>query len=174
MNLDIQVDGLKHLEEALKAISLQAQRKVMSGALKDSARPMVRAAKSAYRGLGGSGALAQSMGAWQSRKRGRGSQTFVSIEVGPKRSNYAALARYYAYYRKGRGSAKGIRDGIRHGHLVEFGFQHRGGRAVGGRRILSGIVQQGGPAAVQEFGRFLGKRIEREAQRQAARQGGRR
>ena len=169
MKVDVKTEGLAHLVETLQLLSTQGQRQAMAGALRQAARPMVRQAKSAYRSLGGSGALAQSVAAWQRRKGLLRGETFASIEVGPKRSNRAAVAKYYAFYRK-KARTKGLVSGIRHGHLVEFGFTHRGGASIGGRGILGAAFQANSQSAVQEFGRFLGQRIDRIAAKQAAKQ----
>lgn len=165
MRVDVQVEGLDQLRDALsQQLPKKAQKKVMVRALKASARPMVRQIKTAYRALGGSGALAQASTIWQRKKGTSPRETFASIELGPKRSNKAALAKYYAFYRK-KGSTKALMGGIRHGHLVEFGFTHVGGRAVAGKGILDAAFQRHGKSAVDGFGQILGAEIEKEARR---------
>lgn len=169
MKVDIQVDGLRHLEKLLtESLPAKAQTKVMVRALRRAGRPMVNSARSAYRAIGGSGALAQATSIWQRRKGVRGN-TAGSVEIGPKRSNKAALSKYYQHYRK-RATPKSLIGGVRHGHLVEFGFRSRAGRSVAGRGILGGVMDKHGRAVVDSFGAIMGREIEREAQRQALKQ----
>lgn len=170
MKLDVKVDGLQHLQKVLtEALPQRAQRKVMVRALKKAARPMVGAARDAYRGLGASGSLAQATSSWQRKKGTLRGETFASVEVGPRRSNRSALARYYAFYRK-RTNPRTLMAGIRHGHLVEFGFQHRGGKKVAAKGILGAALERYGTQAVTSFGTFMAEEIEREAARQARQQ----
>ena len=167
MKVDVKVEGLQHLQKLLtEALPAKAQTKVMARALKRAARPMVDSARAGYRAIGGSGALAQATSAWQ-RKRGalRG-DTVASVEVGPRRSNRAALAKYYAHYRK-RANSRTLMAGIRHGHLVEWGFQHPGGAAIPGKGILGAAYDRHAQAAVSGFGAIMGEEIEKEAARQA-------
>lgn len=167
MKVDIQIDGLRHLEKLLtETLPAQAQTKVMVRALKVAGRPMVNAARIGYRSIGGSGALAQATSVWQRKKGALRGDTFASVEIGPKRGNKAALAKYYQHYNK-RATPRTLMGGIRHGHLVEFGFRHRGGRSVAGRGVLGNAMERHGRAAVEGFGSILGKQIEREALRMA-------
>lgn len=174
MRVDVKVDGLQHLEKVLtEMLPAKAQTKVMVRALKRSARPMVNAVRSGYRSLGGSGALAQSVSAWQRRKGALRGDTFASVEIGPKRGNRAALRKYYQHYRKAA-RPKTLIGGIRHGHLIEFGFRHRGGKSVAGKGIMGGAFQRHSRSAVDGFGKVMGAEIEREAARLGRLQGGRR
>lgn len=171
MKLDVKVEGLQHLQKVLtEALPQKAQTRVMVRALKKAGRPMVGAARDAYRSLGGSGSLAQATTAWQRKKGALRGDTFASVEIGPKRSNRSALARYYAFYRK-RTNPRTLMAGIRHGHLVEFGFQHRGGRMVAAKGILGAAMERYGTQAVSSFGAIMAAEIEREAARQARLQG---
>jgi hypothetical protein len=171
MRVDVQVEGLQHLQQVLtEAIPAKAQTKVIARALKRSARPMVNAARAGYQSIGGSGALAQATSAWQRKKGQLRGETFASVEVGPRRSNRASLRKYYEFYRK-RVRPKTLIAGIRHGHLVEFGFTHTGGQRIAGRGILGTVMDRYGRQAVADFGAIMGEEIEREAERQARRQG---
>lgn len=167
MKVDIKVEGLQHLQDLLTTqLPAKAQTKVMVRALKKAGRPMVTTVRGAYRGLSGSGALAQATTMWQRKKGTLGRNTFASVEIGPKRGNKSALAKYYSHYRK-RATPKSLIAGIRHGHLVEFGFTHRGGKAVAGKNILGAAMDKHGRSAITEFGAILGAEIEREALRVA-------
>jgi len=170
MKVDVEVDGLAHLRDVLvNELPKKAQTRVMVRALKTAGRPMVKQIKSAYRALGGSGSLAQASTIWQRKKGASNRDTFASVELGPKRSNKKALARYYAYYKK-KASTKALMGGVRHGHLVEFGYTHKGGKTVAGKGILGAAFDQHGKQAVTEFGRILGTAIEKEAERLAGKQ----
>ena len=167
MKVDLKVEGLDHLQRVLtEQLPAKAQTKVMVRALKRSARPMVDAARAGYRSLGASGSLAQATNAWQRKKGALRGDTFASVEVGPRRRNRAALAKYYEYYRKAV-RPKALINGVRHGHLVEFGFKHRGGKSVAGKGILGGVMERYGRQAVAEFGTYMAAEIEREAARLA-------
>lgn len=169
MKVDFKVEGLEHLRDVLtRELPQKAQQKVMTRALKTALRPMARTVRTAYRGLGGSGALAQATSIWQ-RRKGVSRETFASVELGPKRASRGALNKYYNHYRR-TVRPKTLMAGIRHGHLVEFGFTHRGGRSVAGKNILGAAAQRHAPQATSDFGAILGAEIEREARRLAARQ----
>lgn len=160
--MTVQIQGLQHLERLLtQTLPKTVQQSVVAGALREAARPIVAAAKAGYRGLGGSGSLAQATTAWRNRKAERRGGHFASVEVGPRRGDRKALALYYAYYRSRKGVAvKTLRAGIRHGHLVEWGTK----RATG-RRIMTKAFDTMGPQAVSQFRRILGERIEKAAAR---------
>jgi hypothetical protein len=170
VKVDIKIDGLQHLEHLLTtALPAKASKKVMVRALKKAGRPMVNAARSGYRAIGSSGSLAEATSIWQRKKGAQRGDTFGSVELGPRRSNKAALARYYQHYRK-LATPRSLMRGIRHGHLVEFGFTNRAGRSVAGRRVLDKVMAEHAQRAISEFRSILGGEIEREAVRQAQKQ----
>lgn len=107
-----------------------AQATVVAGAMKKSARPLVRQVRSMYKALGGSGSLAIATKAY--RKKGRNS---TIVHVGPVRGSAQALARYYAHYRPSA-SVRGFGSGLRHAHLVEWGAKRQKQGTMRGYRIL--------------------------------------
>ena len=170
MKVDIKIDGLQHLEQLLtESLPAKASKKVMVRALKKAGRPMVNATRSGYRAIGGSGSLAQATGIWQRKKGAQRGNNFASVEIGPRRSNKAALSKYYQHYRKSV-RPKTLTGGIRHGHLVEFGYKHTGGQSIAGRGVLGNALDRHGQSSIAEFGSILGAEIEREALRMAQKQ----
>lgn len=163
MKVSVQVLGLKELTETLtKALPAKVQQRAVAAALRKAAAPMVTAARSGYSSHAQSGSLATAMTAWRNRKqeRRRGSQTFASVEIGPRRSSKRALAQYYAFHGRKPTPAQ-LRLGIRHAHLIEWGTK-RGTPAL---RILTRAFDSRARAAVDAFGKELGAAIEREAAR---------
>ena len=158
---NVTVTGLKELEKKLlRDVPAKAQGRVMARALKRSARPLVRVAKSlAYRG-DSSGALSLAITQWTERKsltlkRGY----FVTVYAGPKRNNKRVLARYYKFYKRRPTSAQ-ISGGVRHGHLVEFGA-----RGLPKHPFMAPALSSQGKAVIGRFGKILGEEIEKEAKK---------
>jgi len=142
VKLEAHVEGLADLEKLMtRSLPVTARRRVVQSAMVKAVKPVRDSIRAKYNALGGSGALARSVAAWRVRKALRGKpDTFASIEVGPKRSNKRALAQYF--------NSRGITptparliNGIRHGHLVEFGFTHRSGKSVAGKHILQSTAE---------------------------------
>lgn len=129
MNLDVKLVGL---EEALKTMAAafpkdpKRQRGILNAAMNTSARKnMLEEAKRLARQGDSSGALSESIGIRNQSKRKLAQKGMVAgVEMVPVRTNKKALALYIEYYytRRGLNAPAGIaRNGIRHGHLVEFG-----------------------------------------------------
>lgn len=117
----IKVEGLKELEQALLKEIPKEARKVLLGGLRDAAQPMLAMAKGYAKSTDASGALSESLALKTvSAKRTKHS---ASILLGPNRMSSTAKAMYLAYYNQDWDAAN---DGIRHGHLVEFGTKHSG------------------------------------------------
>lgn len=119
--IDIDVD-VKGFDEAAKTIQktfprTARQRSVLQGAMRDAGRPtvLVDAAIRAS-ALGGSGSLAQAL-TFRNRsiKSVRAAGAFGGVELVVKRHMQRAIKAYEAFY------GRKVTDGIRHGHLVEFG-----------------------------------------------------
>lgn len=155
--MQVRVDGLRDVERLLtEQLPERVRATVIARALREAAKPMLAAAKANAASLGGSGALALSMGIRRQRKGVRGN-TVASVYIGPIRGNKAALARYFAYYGK-RPTPKQLRSGIRHGHLVEWGT-----RRTPARRFMQRAFDAHARDAVRIFGKDIGGFIEREA-----------
>ncbi len=91
----------------------------MSGSSRKSILPM---AKSLALIGDGSGALSQSLApravsASRARRKGKS----ASVEITPVRYDKEAIAKYTRHYYKGGTTVARVAEGIRHGHLVEFG-----------------------------------------------------
>lgn len=162
MDMIVHVDGLKEVMNAIEKAfpkDVKMQRKLlnqsMSGAAKGS---IVKIAKQKALQGDGSGALSESIGVRAkslSRARSRGAA--ASVTVTPIRSNRKAIAKYISYYR--RNSAKQVIDGIRHGHLVEFGHRIKNG-FVSPRPFLWPAAAAGQSAYVSLFAKSVRKKIE--------------
>jgi HK97 gp10 family phage protein len=152
----IRVDGLREVQKLLvEQLPARARTRVLARALRAGAVPMRDAARINAAGLGGSGALAKSMGIWTRKRSGR--DTAASVEIGPRRSSKAALARYFSYYGK-KPTPKQMAAGLRHGHLVEWGT-----RRTPPRRFMQRAFDAHAERAVEIFRRDIGGFIEREA-----------
>lgn len=171
MKFGVRVEGLEHVNRALRQLSIQAQQRALARALSQAARPIRDAARSNAQKIAGSGALAMAVSTWRNRKgeRARGTNTFASVEVGPRRSNKRALAAYYSFYKGRTPSPRQLQLGIRHGHLVEFGTKR-----TPARRWLTAAFDSQGTQAIERFRQVVGPAIEREARRLARQQGARR
>lgn len=137
MEPTVRIKGLKEAMRAMekafpknadKARSLLNQ--TMSGAARKSILPIAKA--NALIG-DGSGALSESLAmraVGKSRVRRKGAA--ASVQVTPVRYNPKAIAMYTAHYYAGQKMQIGrlkldrVAEGIRHGHLVEFGTRHHG------------------------------------------------
>ncbi|NNF65984.1 MAG: hypothetical protein HKM98_00580 [Gammaproteobacteria bacterium] len=119
---EIQIDGLKELDRKLKSLHEDARWPTLRRALMKSSNPIVKTARNLVSKR--SGALARSIGKYS--KKGRFNDEIGTVSVGPKRNVKAAVSLYQQYYgKRATGSkSKKKRDGIRHGHLIEFGTKH--------------------------------------------------
>ena len=165
--LDVKVEGLAHLRDVLiDKIPAQAREKVVVSALRRSFKPMVVAAK--VKAVKTSGALAESIKLWKVSKRKKKvkSDTFATVEIGPRRSDKKALGRYLAEYRETI-TPKDLKLGIRHGHLVEYGVPSRG---IPAQPFLRPAADSKAAAGISAFRKELGRAIDKQARRLAKRQ----
>lgn len=113
----VSVEGLADAKAALEALTRDLRRKVVRGALRDAARPIVQAAKSNAPVF--SGLVKRRIGVFASRLK-RGHSGEVGVYIKPRSSSAARKAKNRAldpfYYR----------------------FQEAGYHAVGSRRIKGG------------------------------------
>jgi hypothetical protein len=163
----IKVEGLRHVTDVLiNKIPAKARGNVVSGALRRAFKPMVLDAKvgAAQSKHKSSGALAQSIRIWRvsRRRRGNPKKTFMRMEIGPKRSDKRALGRYYSFYGVKEVTASRLVNGIRHGHLIEYGAP---GRNVKKRPFLRPAFARHGRGSIERFRKELKVAIEREARR---------
>jgi len=120
--ITLKVEGLKEIELGMKQFAADVQLKILASAVRESAKPMVIAAKEnlQVRENPSSGALAESIGIKKVSKRFSGGS--VTYLVAPIETNKTAAAQYASFY--GRGGS-----GIYHGHLVEYGVPSLGIKA---------------------------------------------
>ena len=122
--------GLKDAMRTLQAVfpdDYKKQSRLVNGAMGGSARKsfLPIAKQLALRG-DGSGALSESL-AVRAQKANKRKGKAGGMEVVPVRYSLKAMAKYISHYYTSRGKNMplGGIDGIRHGHLVEFGFVHK-------------------------------------------------
>jgi HK97 gp10 family phage protein len=154
----IRVEGLQEVQRLLtEQLPARARSRVLTRALRAAAVPMRDAARLNAAGLGGSGALATAMAIWSLRKGRAARDTVASVEIGPRRSNKAALAKYFSFYGK-KPTPKRLAGGLNYGHLVEWGTKR-----TPPRRFMQRAFDAHAERAVEIFRRDIGGFIEREA-----------
>ena len=169
MSLTVKVSGLREVNDFLtRELPAKVAATAIAQALRMAAKPIRDAARSNAVALGGSGALALAISAWRTKKNVKvGTDTAASVEVGPRRGNKAALARYYAFYGK-KPTPKMLQGGIRHGHLVEWGTKR-----TAPRRFMQRAFDAQAQNGVAIFEREIGAVVEKAALNYAAKNGSR-
>ena len=170
--IDVKVEGLAHLRDVLiDKIPAQAREKVVVSALRRSFKPMVVAAKqnAARADNPHSLALSESIKLWKvsRRKKKKKSDTFATVEIGPRRSDKRALARLFTFHNRKTITPDQLRLGIRHGHLVEYGVPSRG---IPAQPFLRPAADSKAAAGISAFRKELGRAIDKQARRLAKRQ----
>lgn len=180
MEITTRVKGLREAADAIAAAfpgDRKTQRKVLNQAMSAAAKQtIVPMAKQLALQGDGSGALSEAIGVRQLnerqllRRRAAG-----GIQIVPLRSNRKAMGLYIAHYYVARGQrvpAKMINSGIRHGHLVEWGFKtRRGEKKFTGRPFMGPAAQTMRGAYATRFTRLVRQKIQtnvRRARRKAA------
>ncbi len=162
---NVQVLGLRHLRDVmLKSIPVKAHERVVIAAIRKAFKPMVAAAK--INAVKTSGALAGSIQLWKvsKRKKAKQKKTFASAEIGPRRSNKKAMARYVLEYGVTALTPEQVTLGLRYGHLVEYGIPSR---QIAAQPFLRPAFDSHALEGVNNFAKEWGKAIEREAIRLA-------
>lgn len=104
------------------------QRGILNSSMRSSAADMLADAKLRAQAGDGSGALSEALGIrTQSKKKLSTSMAVAGVEIVPIRYNPKAISLYQNYYHGGKISGFKI-NGIRHGHLVEFGSKNNTAR----------------------------------------------
>ncbi len=172
IDISVKVLGLREVTKTLtKKLPPKARGKVVARAMRIAARAMVRTAKSAA-SRGKSGSLTASTSIWQDKKRSKGDRgTFVRLHLGPRRSNKAAILKYWTFYTGRTARPEDIASGIRHGHLVEFGVPSKG---IPARPFLRPAFDRHGREFIKSFGKIMALEINKEATKQARKQSRRR
>ena len=130
MEVNFKIYGLRELEDLMvRKLPIKAARSSLLQGMRLSFNPMIKAAQDKV--VKKSYALALSLGMKTVPNRG-GNKAFAAMVGGPMRNEPIAIAAYAAHYRRGnltKESTDGF-PGIRHGHLVEWGFKHKNGKHV--------------------------------------------
>lgn len=147
-------DALKVLEQAYPQ-DPKTQGQVVGAAIGSAARKTILPlAKQRAKQPDSSGALAESL-AIRSTPASvlRSKRKAAGRKILPVRNNTVAIAKYIQHYYTNRGKAipMGGISGIRHGHLVEFGFRHKSGKHVAARPFLWNSAQDGRSAYLSIF-----------------------
>jgi hypothetical protein len=166
-------DALRTLEAAFPNDPKKQQRMVHGAMGASSRKSFLPIAKQlALRG-DSSGALSESLKVRVQPKRKRIGKA-GGMEIVPVRYNKKAMALYIQHYFTGRGknpTGSVVIDGIRHGHLVEFGHDLvRGGRVIGhvaAQPYLWPAARAGSGKYRAMFADELKKRIESTVRREA-------
>ena len=168
MDIDVKIRGLKSVLKAMDAAfpkNPKQKQRLLAATMKTAAKPTIlaHAKRLAIRG-DTSGALSESLGLRsQSRAKIRTRRITAGAEIVPVRDNVRAMALYVAHYYTSRGKiapANIAISGIRHGHLVEFGFKHISGRAVAARPFLAPAGRSGFSSYKRRFAKDLRKKTE--------------
>lgn len=164
---------IKGLEDAMAAMQAafpnnpKQARKLLNQGMSASAKATIvpSAKRRALRG-DGSGALSEAIGVRsQSMRKSLSKGRAAGVEVVPVRSNRKAMAIYINHYyaKEGKAAPSGIAiDGIRHGHLVEFGTKHSSAKP-----FLWPALQSRTKAFTDRFAGFLRKKTEAAVRRRA-------
>ena len=145
----------------------EQQRRLLNGSMRSAATDTILIdAKLRAAASDASGALAESLGI-RTTPRGRllRSRRVGGVYIAPIRHNPKAIAKYVSFYRKN--STRTVVDGIRHGHLVEFGHATRGGGHVAARPFLWPAAQSNSNAYRNKFAMSLRKKTEAAVRRRA-------
>jgi len=130
MQATAKIEGLREAQAAMQAAfpdDYRQQQRIINGAMGGAARKsLLKVAKELAKDGDSSGALSESL-AVRAQKARRRKGKAGGMEIVPVRYSPKAMALYIAHYytSKGRNAPLGGIDGIRHGHLVEFGFVHK-------------------------------------------------
>ena len=168
-NGKVKIEGLKEAVSAMENAfpkDPKTQQRLLNRTISAAARPTImRAAKLLADQTDGSGALSDSI---QPRAISRGKalarRVAASIEITPVRKSPRAIAKYVQFYYKAGTSMDVILFGLRHGHLVEFGFHHPNGEDVAARPFLAPAMSNH-QAYVSRFAKILRRKIELEVNR---------
>lgn len=162
-------EGLAELDELLATqLPLKAQGQVLERTLKKASKPIRDLARQKV--VRRSGALAAAMSTWGGGARGR-RQFGASVHIGPRRSNNRAMAKYASYY-PGTWTPQRLANGIRHGHLVEFGHATKDGQRKGARPFMRPAMDAGRPSFVGAFRNILRQEINDAVAKARAKAGG--
>ena len=159
MDMTLKMTGL---EEAMNTIrnafpnNLEVQRKVLGQTMSRAAgRTIIPEAKRLALSTDGSGVLSETIKPRMvSKSKALAAGVASRVHITPVRDSRPGIQKYIDHYYTSRGKAAPttiVTSGIRHGHLIEFGFKHRSGKVFGGRPFLGPALQHEGRQFVRVF-----------------------
>lgn len=162
---------IEGLEAAMKSMqtafpdNIKQQARIVNGAMGGAARKSILPiAKQLALNGDGSGALSDSLGVRAQKARSRKGKAGGMMVV-PVRSDKKALAKYIDFYFTAQGKtppADIVTQGIRHGHLIEFGTSK-----ISSRAYLWPAAQSGLSMYINLFAGEMRKRTEAAVKREA-------
>lgn len=164
--------GLEDTIKAMKAAFPEApeqQRRLLNATMRRSATmTFVLDAKQRAMSLGGSGALADSIGI-RTMPRGQlvSSRKVAGVYIAPLRHKPSAIRRYIGHYYATSAPNTVVVNGIRYGHLVEFGHVARDGSHVAAKPFMGPAIDSQFNAYRGRFASDLGKKVEAAVKRKA-------
>lgn len=123
MNIEIDVSGLKKIEDDLEALGAQLATKAVREGFRKASRPMFKAAKANALSVKDSGALAAAMGTFSKSPRGGtrsssfGTNRFFQMFIGPRAKSKKGLALWAEH------NNREMPRRLRHAHMAEFGTE---------------------------------------------------
>ena len=178
----MKIKGLRHVERVLqKELPVRVQARVIERTMRKASLPMRRVAKRKARVAKErqSGALSLSISTWKVAKgllrqsRIRGLKTAARLHLGPRRNFKRAFNIYAQHYFNGRVSPTRYVNGIRHGHLIEWGHKQsgrKGKKKVEAFPFMEPAFRQEGTATIERFRKIIWQELRAEVQKLAARQ----
>ena len=188
------IHGLKDAMAAMRAAfpaNPEQQRRMLNQAMSGAARKsIIPIAKQLALQGDSSGALSEAIAPRAiSRRRALARGMAAGVEITPVRHNRKAVSKYIQYYYNRQGIAAPMEvaiSGIRHGHLVEFGYKTRGsgkkggflgslfgggggssGTHVGAQPVMGPALQAGRAEYVRKFSTTLKRKVELAVRRRA-------
>ena len=155
--ISAEVSGLKELDKAIKQFNANIQLKVLAGAVRESAKPVLNRAKQNLNRISAnsSGSVRESMMIKKASKKASGNS--VKYFVAPNEKSLVAAATYLDYY--GRGGS-----GIFHAQWIELGIPSRGIKA---RPFLRPAGDSAAGESSQSFIKGLNRGVNRETRKAA-------
>lgn len=167
MEITGKVEGLADAIAAMEAAfpkNPSKQRSILNQSLSGAARKTIIpvAKQLAYTG-DSSGALSESI-APRAKSKGRAlaQGNAAGVEITPVRYNRKAIAMYLNHYYPNGAKLGRTVEGIRHGHLVEFGTKHSSAKP-----FLGPALDQQGQAFINQFAKSIMRKVEAAVRRRA-------
>lgn len=145
MNVTVQFKGLKQVQKRLEWAAGKVERGANRDALNKAAKPMLNAAKRNARAIEKTGTLRKSLKRKVKTNVRKGT---VQVLIGPDRR---VTSEDYG----------GTHIPANIAHLVEFGFQHKGGPRVEGEHFLEAAFDETKAEAIKIYHKEIGASVEK-------------